>query len=230
MASLLSSEFKPVPRDRLYHEKFKYCVVFRMSELAATRHCDHEQVDIRIDHRVKYAEYGRQQQWPRSTMDHLLTHANVIRSHCHDMVDFRKQAKEHHMMISVDWGYFYTNDLSDAYVLANDLPGVTVQKLTCANITHDRGSLRRKNNPFKFRSYFKYCKLEQGQKESLKNYLNAQDTIQMSEGFSRWLNRDTYIPFLRSCHYIDYNNESDITMISLLLPEPFRKTMPIVSY
>lgn len=229
MASLLSSEFKPAKRDSLYFDQFEYCVHFSLFELNAIRRKSHADIDIRIDHRVKYAHWAKTKdwggEWAKSDANRVIMNEDLIRSNCHDFLDFVNTLKDHKLVISVNHGYLYTNSLEDAASLV-ELEYINTQRLARAVVTHPRGTISLKESPYRFRTYFRNHLITPEQKEALVSYLRSHSDLRLSPALHRWLGSHTV--WCKGSYFIDYHNESDLTMIGLFLYRPFRKTLPIV--
>ena len=230
MALLSLSDIKSVSRDRLYFDKFEYCVFFHMNEICALRRQTHESIDLVIESRAKYADYARQQNWGGSwaadSID-LLHNKELRRSNCHDFLDFMKTANPHKLVISINWGYYYTNSLSDAQHIVNNLDYTDVRRVSKAVVTHPKNTVKLRKSKYNYRSYFRDIMLTVEQKATLRSYLTAQSDIRVSPALTNWL--PSISVWCRASFFIDYANESDVTMLGLFLERPFRKTMPIVA-
>lgn len=229
MASLLLSEFTAKQRDSLYFDRYEYCIHFVLPELNAVRSKKHETIDIRIDHRVKYARWAKEQEWGtdwhRTDANKIILTEDKIRKDCHNFLDFINTLKDHKLVISISHGYIYTNSLEDAYKLT-ELDYITAVRLSRAIVTHPRGTLKLARSNYNIRSYFRSHLMTDEQKDVLKSYLNAQSDIRLSPALARWLRFGTN--WCKASFFIDYNTESDLTMLGLFLSRPFRKTLPIV--
>ena len=54
--------FKPVPKDRLFYDKFEYCIGFFVEEASCLREIDHGYVDKILECRVQNRQIS-QQRW-----------------------------------------------------------------------------------------------------------------------------------------------------------------------
>lgn len=230
MASLSLSDFKTVSRDRLYFDKFAYCVHFHMNEVCALRNQTHESIDLVIESRAEYAKYAREKNWGGSWAADsigLLHNKELRRQNCHGFLDFMEAAGPHKLVISINWGYYYTNSLTDADRIVNEFDYASVQRLTRAVVTHPKNTVKLRKSKYKYRSYFRDIMLTPENKKTLAGYLTAQSDIKISPALVSWLYSGSV--WCRASFFIDYANESDVTMLGLFLDRPFRKTMPIVS-
>ena len=174
MASLLLSKPKLLKRDRLFFDKYHYCIGFHMKELHVCRGADHDRVNSWIDARHSWFNDFRNKNhggsW-HNVMGIVEPIPDQVRQNCHLMVDFLQQHKDQHkLMISCNWGWFYTNDLKAARELES-FDFVETMNFTQATVTIPRGAIRIISSPNKFRSYFRSKKLTQEQKANLQNFV-----------------------------------------------------------
>lgn len=109
------------------------------------------------------------------------------------------------------------------------LPGIDYPKCTEAVVDRPKNSIRIKNSPHEFRSYFRWKFLNDAEKSSLKQFLEAQkDYIRISPGLKRYLSGKKYL-FLQEYYFIDYTGDQWLVMLSLINPGMLRKTVTIVT-
>ena len=91
------------------------------------------------------------------------------------------------------------------------------------------GALNRESGPkHKFRSYFKFGKITEKEKENLINFLINQHThMRISPALWDWVNAPKFSS-LQDYYFIDYDSETWLTMLSLIRPGAVRKTMQII--
>ena len=234
MASLSLNKPKLIKRDRLFFDKYHYCVGFYMKELHVCRGADHDRVNTWIDARQgwfnDYRNKNHGGSW-HNVMGGIEPVPDQVRHNCHIMVEFLKEHKDQHkLMISCNWGWFYTNDLATVKELSK-LDFVDPLNFTQATVTIPRGAIRIVSSPNKFRSYFRSTKLTQEQKTNLQNFVENNPEIRCSPALSKWLNRETspYWRWCRDSYFIDYNSEYILTMLGLICHNVIRKTLNIVN-
>lgn len=153
----------------------------------------------------------------------VLTHINSI-------------AKPFKLIVSGNWVTIYTNDvnLADNF-LANCnfiLPAQT--RLKQAVVDRPRDTVLLLEPTYKLRSYFKSQQFPGSKIPALREFFAAQgNAIQPSPAMQRFL-RGTWPGNLHHNHwlpdhyYVEYDNPVYATMLALIMPRPFRKTMTIV--
>ena len=220
--------FKPVPKDRLFYDRFRYCIAFSLDEASCLRQLDHEYIDSILERRIINRDLTRQRwtqrksiitgRWKEITVEtaeNLHTVCDVI---LNSGVDYKCVVGPHNAWV-------YSNELSLIENLGN-LPCTLWVMYTEAVITRPKNTLKLKNPKHTHRSYFKLTKLNDQEKEVLINFFNNQrEHIRLSPGLIRWIES----PFKRTQDYffIDYNEESWLVMLSLIRPGLIRKTVEI---
>jgi hypothetical protein len=103
---------------------------------------------------------------------------------------------------------------------------VTKKYYTQAVVCRPKDTVQLKNPKHEFRSYIKRTKLTDEQKTHLVNFLTNQPTVRISPALNIWINGS----FHRTEDYffIDHNEISWLTMLSLVRPDLIRKTMQII--
>jgi len=230
----LTQLFKPVVKDRLFYNRFEYSISFTLDEASALRDLSHEEIDLTMERRKEWREIA-QQRW--NTSSKILGRHNILGLRRREITD--KTVENLHalaqlllttttdfkLVVSVNRGHVYTNDLA----LIDQLN----QFEFLANIYHSRADVNRPKNTIRlkkpqheFRSYFKITKLTSDQKDQLINFLLNQKTIRLSPALKQWIDQ----PFNRTQDYffIDHNEMSWLTMLSLVRPGLIRKTQEII--
>jgi len=135
-------------------------------------------------------------------------------------------ASEFKLVVSVNQAHVYTNDQSLIDQLS-DLSSLTQKDYSRAIIGCPPNTIRLKNPRHQFRSYFKMIKLTSEQKDYLMNFLANQPEVRISPALRGWLTA----PFNRTQDYffIDHNQMSWLTMLSLVRPGLIRKTQQIIA-
>jgi hypothetical protein len=105
---------------------------------------------------------------------------------------------------------------------------LTGKKYSEAVIDRPKNTILLKNPQHQFRSYFKITKITSDQKDMLINFLNNQRAgIRVSPALETWITGK----FHRTQDYffVDHNEMSWLTMLSLVHPGIIRKTLQIVT-
>jgi hypothetical protein len=225
-------QFTPVKKDRLFYDRFEYCLGFHLDEVSCLRQLDHAAINDNMERRKQWREIT-QQRWLNNRQNggvvlqriwKEITEKTVEDLHTVATQLLATQA-EYRLVVSVNQGYVYTNDLSLIGQLSI-MPNLAYKTYTRAQVTRPKDTIALRNPQHKFRTYFKLLKLTTDQKDHLMDFLHGQQHIRISPGLNRWFD----LPFNRSQDYffVDHDTESWLTMLSLVHPGIVRKTIHIV--
>jgi len=223
--------FKLVVKDRLFYNRFEYAIGFHLDEVSCLRELSHTQIDEMIDRRIAWREIAQQRvknnksspytilarrhrEITDKTVSDLHELANLLLT---TVIDFK-------LVVSVNQGHVYANDLSLIDQIS-DLSGLTRKEYTRAVVGRPKDTIRLKNPQHQFRSYFKRTKMTSEQKDHVTNFLKTQ-AVRISPALKTWIDQ----PFYRTEDYffIDHNEMSWLTMLSLVRPGLIRKTQQII--
>jgi hypothetical protein len=231
-------QFKLVVKDRLFYNRFEYVIGFHIDEASCLRELSHDQIDVMIERRRYWREIAHQR-ITRSAQSSLLAHPQSILSRrqkeinektvadLHELADLLlTTASEFKLVVSVNQAHVYTNDQSLIDQLS-DLSSLTQKDYSRAIIGRPPNTIRLKNPRHQFRSYFKVTKLTSEQKDHLVNFLINQHTVRISPALAGW----STAPFNRTQDYffVDHDEISWLTMLSLVRPGLIRKTLQIIA-
>ena len=230
---MTTHKFKSVNKDRLFYDRYKYCLGFYLDEVSCLRDLDHAMIDDTMGRRKQWREIA-QQRWSNGHQRHGVILRRVWReitektvTDLHMLADqLLTTSAEYKLVVSVNQGYIYTNNLKLIDQLSA-MPELAYKTYTQARVTRPKNTIELKNPQYQFRTYFKLMKLTAQQKDQLMEFLHGQKShVRLSPGLHRWF--DT--PFNRSQDYffVDHNTESWLTMLSLVHPGIVRKTMHII--
>jgi hypothetical protein len=214
----LAQVFKPVVKDRLYYDQFEYGIRFNLEEVSCLRTLDHAHIDRMIERRM-----------PSTLLisgSNTISYETIDRLHALADVLLNTSAKFKLVVSMMSTGYFYTNEPTLIAQLAK-LPGISNIEYNQAVIGRPRNTVILKNPQYRLRSYFKMNLLTTEQKNHLSNFLANQPTVRTSPALKEWL-------FIKKrlytqCHFfIDHNDTSWLTMLSLVQPGLIKKTLQIL--
>ena len=225
-------QFKSVVKDRLFYNRFEYVLSFTLDEASALRDLDHEEIDRTIERRKEWRSIAMQR-WQKSnnsfsnilgrrrkeitdkTVENLHALANILLTTISD----------YKLVVSVNQGYVYTNNLTLIDQLDN-LGCLDCKSYSRADINRPQNTIQLKTPRHQFRSYFKIAKLTTEQKAHLTGFLLNQQTVRISPALKAWITGS----FNRTQDYffVDHNEMSWLTMLSLVRPGLIRKTMQII--
>ena len=226
--------FKTVAKDRLFYDQFEYCIGFQLAEISALRELDHARIDDIIERRKQWREMA-QQRWINGKQKHgtIMSRrwrdiTDLTQANLHTLADvLLTTAVPYKLVVSVDQGYVYTNELA----LINQLsamPELSHKTYTQARIIRPKNTIQLKNPQHEYRTYLRATKLSAQEKQVLIDFLqNQQSHVRMSPGLKNWV----HDPFTRTQDYffVDYNTQSWLSMLSLVRPGIIRKTLQIVA-
>ena len=226
-------KFALVSKDRWFYDLYEYCLGFHLDEVSCLRDLDHAKIDDTMERRRQWREIA-QQRWVNGRQKHGIILRRVYREITEKTItDLHTVAQqlmttpaEYKLVVSVNQGYIYTNDLRLIDQLSA-MPELTYKTYTQAHITRPKNTILLKNPQHQFRTYLKLMKLTEQQKDQLMNFLHGQRShVRVSPGLARWFDQ----PFNRCQDYffVDHDTESWLTMLSLVHPGIVRKTVHII--
>lgn len=227
----LTLPFKLVVKDRLFYNRFEYAIGFHLDEVSCLRELSHAHIDEMIERRIMWREIAQQRVKNNKSSPYSILakrHKEITDktiSDLHEMANLLLTTTiDFKLVVSVNEGHIYTNDLS-LIDQVNALSGLTRKDYTRAIVGRPKDTIRLKNPQYQFRTYFKRTKITSEQKDHLMNFLNTQN-VRISPALQTWVDQ----PFYRTEDYffIDHNEMSWLTMLSLVRPGLIRKTQQII--
>jgi hypothetical protein len=220
----LNLKFKSANKDQLYYGQFKYVISFELQEVSCLRTLDHEYIDAQLDRRKEWAVIRTRNPY-RPTRREITADLELA---LHNLADHLLTTPyEFKLVVSMNQGYVYTNFKELIYQLDN-MPSLQCKSYGKAVIVRPKNTIQLKNPKHKFRSYFKFGKITEKEKENLINFLINQHThMRISPALWDWVNAPKFNS-LQDYYFIDYDSETWLTMLSLIRPGAVRKTMQII--
>jgi len=213
-------------RDRFYFDRYQYCFNFRMEEMSCVREVSHDKIDRMIDYRNMWRQrspnFGGSWQSRRGQV------TDEQRTNCHAMCDFLLAQKDYKLVVSQDWGYVYTNDISLARAMES-LPYILPLSIKQSVLDRPRDTLRIKNSRHEFRTYFRAQRLDQNQRQNLVDFLSNQQSIRPGPGLKQFMTADYAHTYVSENFFIDHDGMGIITMLGLVLPRATRKTVKLIN-
>ena len=189
-----------------------------------------------LDRRKQWQE-AAQQRWAtlgqkHNTQQPILTrlHNEIteeVEQNLYDFADIlRNSGVDFKLVISANCGWVYTNSLELIGQL-KPMRMLTGKKYSEAVIDRPKNTIQLKNPRHQFRSYFKITKITSQQKDMLINFLNnQQSSIRISPALGEWMTSAFYRT--QDYFFVDHNEMSWLTMLSLVHPGIIRKTQQII--
>ena len=119
---------------------------------------------------------------------------------------------------------FFSNDLSLFTVLYNIDPHL---QITEANVLNTDTMYFKKTPKYKFRTYFRGRKMPITFPDSVTSFIDTYKSVKVCSGLERFVksrtNWNQYI-YMHNSYYVDYNDESMITILHMLFGNMVGKT------
>jgi hypothetical protein len=229
----LTLKFKSVVKDRLFYDRFQYCISFGLAEISCLREqeLDCARISHMLERRKQWREVAHQRwngQKPNAQQSRLWNEiTEEVEQNLYDFAAvLRNSGVDLKLVVSSNCGWVYTNSLE----LINQLKPMrmlTGKKYSKAVIDRPKNTILLKNPRHQFRSYFKITKITNQQKNTLINFLNnQQSSIRISPALATWITSTFYRT--QDYFFIDHDEMSWLTMLALVHPGIIRKTQEII--
>ena len=221
----LQIPFDIVHKDRLFYNRWRYCLRFYLREVNALKSLNHDYIDSVI-YRRKLWVTNTQNRWftnnkqkfeiTDKTIEDLHSFADIL---INSMVEFQLVTTKNH-------GWIYTNDIN-LIVQLTENSIIDDKKYSEAIVNRPKDTIKLKKIKHTHRSYFRGIKLSTIEKQNLVNFFkNQKEFVRTSPALTNWLTTK-YIR-TQDHFFIDYTSENWLLMISLVQPGLVRKTMEII--
>lgn len=188
---------------------------------------DQDKICKTLELRKQWRDQVRQR-WPG--MNTIMRSDNI---HADDVnrvllfADFlSKCSSDYKMVISVSYAWIYTNDL-ELIKKITEQHYLSDFKLTQAEIVRPKNCVQLRNPQHQYRSYFRSCRLTTDQKQHLCRYFDNQQDLRLSSGLKDWL--ESHYGRSQDYYFVDHNHQHFVTMLTLIVPNLIRKTLPIIA-
>jgi hypothetical protein len=223
-------QFKTVVKDRLFYNRYEYCLGFELDEASALRVLDHASIDSMIK---------RKQMWRQTAQQRRINNKQATRIHWRDITEDTVNnlhlvaqtllitTTDFKLVVGGNRAWVYTNDCS-LFDQLDDISVLQHKTYTQAQINRPRDSIRLQRSNYKFRTYFRFVKLTATEKNTLSAFLIGQQShAKLSPSLKLWIQN----PFNRVQDYffVDYATDSWLTMLNLVRPGLVRKTLHIIT-
>jgi hypothetical protein len=222
-------KFEPAVRDRLFYDRFRYCLSFDLPEISCLRH--HEFDPTVISQQLQGRRHWREVYSQGIGARHSRAWRPItpqIEQDLAGLAQLLKSAKDSFkLVVSVDHGRVYSNSQSLLDQLSQ-LPQLI--NCTCSEsvIDRPRDSVKLQDSQFQFRSYFRANCIAENQKQNLINFLTVQQNhVRISPALAEWIKQPGQ--WFRDYFFVDHDSMTWLTMLALVCPGSIRKTMHIIS-
>lgn len=224
----LNHKIKLDSRDKLYYDRYEFCLQLRLEFFSSLRHKSHKTIDLCYDTKTWMRDVNYGGSWRNGfRLSRPIT--PTMRDNCHLALDeLQAITVAYKLVISEDFGYIYTNDLGIFANLSNS-PGVTVEEVKKASLDRPRDTLIVKNSKHQKRTYFKNQHIKITQKDQLYKFLSGRDEIRLGPGFVEWFEKFPNNKYICDNYFIDYNDDGFLTMLGLVSPIKIKRTVQLLN-
>ena len=210
-------------RSSLYFGQWHYVIRIKVPEAWLLRKLDDTSINQRIRRREAYLKtMGQGPFWDNGSLDCVFQTAAELRALEGDFL---------HRIVYTGACHVYTNSVKDLLTLFKLNPDAEIRQ---ANVSIPAGVVMLKSEPrYPFRTYFRERDLKPNQKQSLWNWVQAQDEdMTPSPATKKWLNGTSEwlwsYQFCRNYYYVEHTDMSHVMMLNLLCTGLVRKTMRVL--
>ena len=231
----MTLKFKPVVKDRLFYDRFRYCISFGLTEISCLRdqELDCSGIKHMLDRRKEWREVAQQRWVTLGQKPHIQPTrlwndiTDEVEQNLYDFANIlRNSGVDLKLVVSSNCGWVYTNS-SELINKLKPMRMLTGKKYTEAVIDRPKNTILLKNPRHQFRSYFKITKITSQQKHTLINFLtNQQSSIRISPALGEWIPSAFYRT--QDYFFVDHDEMSWLTMLALVHPGLIRKTQQII--
>lgn len=221
-SSLLNKQPKIVldQRDRLYFNHWEYSFAFHGRNIQCLRGLPaHDLMLKTIRMRQAYAWYGAE-----ITDEHIREMSSILSF-------FKDEPEPFKLVVSYNWASVYSNDPNFGSRLAAVSNLLTPRCYRRAVVAKPKDTVILADPKFKYRSYFKAQWFPDEKFQPLQDFFAAQQgQIEPCGAFKTFLRSQASWGrhWLPSHYYVEYDDPRYETMLALMMPRCFRKTMPVV--
>ena len=218
MTVSLLSTLKTESRDRLYFDQWQYAFSFWLKEAHTLRYRSVAALDHYVGHRMSWAHW--EERYTVKTVSDLKIALDFVN---HIAQPFK-------LTVSGHWASIYSNNPDIADNLIAQCPFTKQHRIKQAVVDRPRDTVLLLEPKHQLRSYFKSQQFPGVKIPALRDFFAAQgNAIKPSMAMQQFLkgtwSGNHWIP---DHYYVDYDDPVYATMLSLIMPRAFRKTVPIV--
>jgi hypothetical protein len=238
MASLLLNNtvaVEPRPGDKLFYDRYRYSLSFRLNRCSTLRDLPdnietaYQAIKDRLTWHARMYNPGGNWNPSRTSV----AASEMVFDKLKEFVKCIHPNRAHlHLVVSVDWGYVYTNDIDILNQIAS-LTCIAPLQAREAVVDRPRDTLILRESTYSNRSYFKERWISTETKNSLKNFLSVQENIKLGPSFKNMLNDADRPAKLRSLlarhHFFDHDGSKIPFMLELVAPGLIRRTVSVLT-
>ena len=210
-------------RSSLYFGRWHYVIRVKVPEVWLLRTLDDTSIHQRIRRREAYLKtMGQGPFWDDGSLDYVFQTAAELRA---------LEGEFMHRIIYTGACHVYTNSVEDMLTLFKLNPDAEIRQ---ADVSIPAGVVMLKSEPrYPYRTYFRERDLKSNQKQSLWNWVQAQDQdLTPSPATKKWLNGTSVWQwnhqFCRNYYYVEHTDMAHVMMLNLVCTGLVRKTMRVL--
>jgi hypothetical protein len=222
---------KTVERNDLWYRRYEYCLRVHINEGSVLRYRDHDVIDRMIARRKEWGRRIAHATQPGSWVWKELDITDQDLANLHTMCDVLLSIpQEHKIMISSNWIYIYTEDVAllDS-IIGLEFLDPSMMSRSQVILVGSPDTVIRKNSRYSKRSFFRNLSVTTTQLSGVSNYLLNQDSVRPSPSL-KWAMSNKFTTRFMDYFFVDHDDDSALIMLSLIVPNVIRKTLPIRSY
>ena len=223
--------------DRLFFDRYRYCLRFYLPELSAMR--DFHKSDIELKELLDSIEFClatrreldaklsyRAIFWKPNNVDPEMLAAYYYPGNLKDLAEILYQKKDIiKLMISGSLGYVYSTDF-DFLKKISKLDYVRHSSFREMIVDRPRGTVKLRTSEHKLRLYLTDMWLTAAEKESIVSFLSNQDDVRLSPALKTWCRSG--VLWTQRNYFVDYNTPSFPLALQLINPRLVKKILQIV--
>jgi len=224
----LIDQVRPSNSDRLFFDRYRWCLNFRMPGIYFLRGLKSESpeaLETRIKQRhaqwLVYSEKYRTRA-VNFDVDKIIALAKFLLPH---MADSK-------LTVSQYWGYLYCNDFAVIESVAKEFL-VPVRYVKEAVVTRAKNTVMLRHSDYALRSYFRERLTSVDTAKRIQDYLTCQPDVRISSALSAFFAHGP-ANYRGSClfqryYFFDHNSDATVTLFNLMAPGLIRQTMPVLT-
>lgn len=225
---LISSNPRIKFSDRLYFDRYRYCLRLDMPWVESVRYLDHDRIDYLIEMWDTHDWYERKINkggtW-KSKRRNTLTTESKHRLHrlCDWLLEFQGSVKQ---QFSKDKAFIYSNDQGELEMLVQD---INPKGYLMSEVIIDRpaNTVKSRYDGFTVRAYLRSRSMSTQEKQTLVKFIsNNKPHIRINVGLERFVTNNSVR--LRDYFFIDLPDRRLLGVLELMVPGTIRKIMDIM--
>lgn len=209
--------------NSLYFDRYQFCARLNLVEATALRGWTHDSIHDTLARRKTIGiNWGGS--WRNQNREHITPEVEQkLYQICDIINNSREQVK---VMLTSNFLYAYTNDQSLLQLLINF--GNECDTLTEIELQGPKDSVVLRQANHRYRSYFRNLRIDNKTSTNLRGFLQVQENLRFSPALLTFFENGWQMS--QDYYFIDHDDMSIISMLSMIAPRLIRKTLPIAQH